>query len=648
MGFFRLLKGELNKILMRPILYVITGVVIFAIIFSCFQFSPASRTSYADYYSQYSELDSLVKVKKMFNESSSVNKYSAVAAEQLITQAEEKLEAAYKRGEKETIINDKGQEVEGENKIIAYLYRALGEYKKNVISEPDNFLSAYLNYMNDQNFRGASVDALIDALANVVGPIVKSSSGTVISPTPAHENNNLASIHYYITQINEIQSLKKKQTENTDLLIPTSKLEKFNAAYIKIYNTVISEGRSSEYDITNYENHDSIRALFKEVELYNVLKDLISSIKVKVISEKTYKERKQNIADAKAYLASYKDEINEFVLSEDDKQVSKLKDMCVKYYLYASNVNDLIENTVLYDAALNLSDKEVTSFYGYNKMQMKDGEESPLYLYAVQEEITKELFLLNNHKTEMDYANVFNGSQTSNVAANAFDLVYFGLEITSIVIIVFTVVLAAGMLAGEQSTGTLKLLLIRPYSRSSILTSKLVATIIFATIFFIFSTILLFLTGWALYGVDFTPVLAVFNATSAFVISPGALLFIYILCLLIKTIFYIAISLAISAIFRSNVGAVSISIVLYFVISIMGTIFASSFIYGFIPFSNLDLFKFFGGSFVSSGSGSLLSTIFSSSIFHGVGFTYSIIMNLVLIAIIIVSSYFIFNKREFK
>ncbi|MFP3471854.1 ABC transporter permease subunit, partial [Micrococcus sp. SIMBA_144] len=45
---------------------------------------------------------------------------------------------------------------------------------------------------------------------------------------------------------------------------------------------------------------------------------------------------------------------------------------------------------------------------------------------------------------------------------------------------IFTIIIGAGVIASEYSWGTIKLLLIRPASRTKILASKFIATLLFA------------------------------------------------------------------------------------------------------------------------------------------------------------------------
>ena len=58
---------------------------------------------------------------------------------------------------------------------------------------------------------------------------------------------------------------------------------------------------------------------------------------------------------------------------------------------------------------------------------------------------------------------------------------YFTLEIASFLIIAFTVVIGAGMIAKEYSDGTIKLLAIRPFNRNKIVKMLLLSVAVSGT-----------------------------------------------------------------------------------------------------------------------------------------------------------------------
>jgi ABC-2 type transport system permease protein len=72
--------------------------------------------------------------------------------------------------------------------------------------------------------------------------------------------------------------------------------------------------------------------------------------------------------------------------------------------------------------------------------------------------------------------------------------------ILSYLIAVFTVVKAADSVAGEFSRGTIKLLLIRPWSRSAILLSKYLSVLLFGLALTVLSFVVTYLFSWLFFG----------------------------------------------------------------------------------------------------------------------------------------------------
>lgn len=70
------------------------------------------------------------------------------------------------------------------------------------------------------------------------------------------------------------------------------------------------------------------------------------------------------------------------------------------------------------------------------------------------------------------------------------------------VVSLFTIIIAAGIVANEFRWGTIKLLLIRPLTRTTILLSKYLAVLLFSLFTLIFVIILSWLTGAVLFGVE--------------------------------------------------------------------------------------------------------------------------------------------------
>ncbi|WP_245995831.1 ABC transporter permease [Paenibacillus taihuensis] len=130
-------------------------------------------------------------------------------------------------------------------------------------------------------------------------------------------------------------------------------------------------------------------------------------------------------------------------------------------------------------------------------------------------------------------------------------------------ITIFTVVISAESVAGEFSSGTIKLLLIRPWSRSKILLSKYISLLLFALV----QTLLMFVSSFVLNLILFgyndsataNEALGVLNSAHPFFYMIQAYVLDYIGLIMIVTF-----SFMLSTIFRSGGLAIGLSMFIYF------------------------------------------------------------------------------------
>jgi ABC-2 type transport system permease protein len=118
---------------------------------------------------------------------------------------------------------------------------------------------------------------------------------------------------------------------------------------------------------------------------------------------------------------------------------------------------------------------------------------------------------------------------------------------------IFTVIIAADSVAGEFSSGTIKLLLIRPASRSKILLSKYAATLLFAIVLIFTLFISAFLISGILAGFSHladgkaSHVLAIYGSSS------------------IEMLLIVTLAFMLSTVFRSSSLAIGMSLGLLFI-----------------------------------------------------------------------------------
>ena len=233
-----------------------------------------------------------------------------------------------------------------------------------------------------------------------------------------------------------------------------------------------------------------------------------------------------------------------------------------------------------------------------------------------------------------------------------YDFMYFTLELCTIIIIVFAMMLICNLITGETESGTIKLLLVRPYKRSKIITAKLLATIFFVITFMCFTTIVSFIGGYFLFGSTSTPVLAVLNSNVVFKISPFALMLLNIISLTFDVIFFVFLALMISILCKNYAGSISCSLVILIVNYALNILFGGAFWYTLLPGMNLHMFKYFGNAFSSTIAGtSTISGVIQSLLITGIdtsmSMPYSIFIYGVYSLVFLAVSYSVFQKRDF-
>ena len=364
---------------------------------------------------------------------------------------------------------------------------------------------------------------------------------------------------------------------------------------------------------------------------------------------KKLQPKKNNIRTLETYVTtartrflSQQEEIGEYYRSNKDDnpkaaQIERLRRYIADYKITAKYAFDVIKyGSYVYGIPKSL-ETSLTSFVGFESMN----------LYQIETAYNQKTYMFDNGLYEYNYATPFNLSEPSNQSANGYDFSYFALRLCSLFITIYLVVLAAGTIAGEQAAGTLKLLAIRPFSRSKLLTGKSLAIFAIGGILLAVSSLASLVIGAVTYGLQSSTIMVVFNSTTTFTISPIALYVIAFLTMYVEILFYTSLSIFISTAFKSNVGAVSISTLAFFISLILNGILTSVTAIGFLPFTNICFFKYFGSTFVS-GSTDFISSILSPGVFVGSTFWSSLIIYLISVAVLIYIPHLIFKNRDLK
>ena len=196
----------------------------------------------------------------------------------------------------------------------------------------------------------------------------------------------------------------------------------------------------------------------------------------------------------------------------------------------------------------------------------------------------------------------------------------------------FTIIIAAGIVASEFNWGTIKLLLIRPIDRGKILASKFLTVIAFAlmllSVLFVFSTLL----GLILFGTPETTV-PYLNYFDGKITEQSFALHLVILYAMksINMIMLATMAFMISAIFRNSSLAIGLSIFLMFTGTELTGLLAMKFDWAkYVLFANTDLMQYFEGI----------------PMVEGMTLTFSVIMIVIYFILFQSLAYVVFKKRD--
>lgn len=197
---------------------------------------------------------------------------------------------------------------------------------------------------------------------------------------------------------------------------------------------------------------------------------------------------------------------------------------------------------------------------------------------------------------------------------------------------IFTVIVAADIVAGEFGGGTIKLLLIRPASRSKILLSKYFATLLFSLLLVVVLFVSAFVINGILYGFSGvgTPYL---HASNGGVVHEGSMLLHLIgtygfSC--VSLVMIVTLAFMISTVFRSSALAIGLSLMLLLLGPSLNMLSGKFDWMRYWLFMNTDLMAYVNGQPVLEG----MTMAFSITVLA----VYFIVFNAL--------SWFIFNKRD--
>ncbi len=214
---------------------------------------------------------------------------------------------------------------------------------------------------------------------------------------------------------------------------------------------------------------------------------------------------------------------------------------------------------------------------------------------------------------------------------NAESFVLGYVELVTAILIIYGIAMAAGLYADEYSRGTIKLIMLRPVTKNQVTTAKLLALFTHLIAIFGIASLMGYVYGAIAYkSISLEKVYVVFNGSGVFASTVGGTVFYKMFFTVVKILSYATLSYAIGTILRKKTPAIVLTLVVY--LGIIAALF--TFVGGerFIFSTNTDLSVYFG--FVKT------------SFMDGGNFFIALPMLIVYLAVIIVSTYLVVDKRD--
>ena len=619
---FRLYKAELKKIFLKPSIFVVTGLIILMLAVSTFLYNPDTKSNYSKNYANYPTVTNYYN-KFTTGNSGTLDDSSDKASLFIKSTALSNIQSAKEYLQNYLSATDAIQELKNRWNAIEKLYddsgtddyRSLHEYWK---------INPTTSRTDLENKRAELINAITNFENAYKSYAAGSASGSATSFLVSNDLDKRIEFEHF-TKINIILDITTKD----DPVDPDEE--------------IINE--LDNYEFSTVINNDLNQLLpFKPDE--SLLAELSLT---KVVDGETVENEESPIVIAEKRMAEIENKIvacyNAHV-AESETSAQKDRDEIIEYiqeyYETSLYCFKIVEDGIKLNGLSKYATMNITNFKTFERTNF----------YELSEKLAKNKYLFNSQTYAYQYADPFSVIQPSNQKINGFDYSYFALRLCTFFITVYIVVLAGSTIAGEQSSGTLKLLAIRPYSRRKLLSAKILATLAIGAILIFVSSIASLVVGGVTYGFNFTDILVVFNASHAFALNPILVYLIAMLTMFVEVAFYAMLSIFISTVFKSNIAAVSISTLIFFV-SLVINFFATQVpLLGLIPFVNVNFFKYFGSSFLANsfgiGTDSLIHQILTPTVFTGSTFFTSILIYVLTISIVTVVTYVVFKKRDIK
>lgn len=555
MKVFKLAKAELRKIFLRPIMFVVFLTLLASIALLSMNFNPEDRTTTA------------VTVSRSGTIQTAYNNFLAENTENSKKKFDDMLVKEYDAIQTFLLNLDKSEET-----------GQIGELEARVASV-DNSITYLQNllYVYNADKTQAKRTAVVNGFSDVYNKITH---------LRGYIQNIEGKLNFFITenQLTTIKDFFRNMQNGLQNTYPQTSNDS------EIFQSSINYLRKFDFAV--------VMNIISSLQYFNIdmdsLDDVISKYYTNILDS-------TNINNTSPVLNSIFAEIRQLrqdhFESEEEEHFAQMEELVSKYKSISYMTATILKNEFALAKAGQKTDEQMREYVGFK------GYSS----YELRQNTNLYKSLIENNLFDYNYLTPFSYNIKSGQDTNAFDFVVYSMQTISFIVAIFSIFIASGTVANEQNNGTMKMLAIRPYSRTKIITAKLFSVLGFTLIMLLLSFVSTLVVGFTTYGITQTQSLLIFNAENVFILNSFLALAIYFASMFLNMAFYVTIALLISVMAKSSTVSIILSILIYG-LSLIGNLFLYSakwFVY--LPIAHLDIFRFFGSK---SNTGNLFNFTF--------------------------------------
>lgn len=567
---FRMANAELNKIFMKPSMFVLSTILVVALVLGFFMFKPTTQNTKFTY-----ELNSATAIYNKFIEDYNDFEYELVSAKKSID--------GFLADENDTLTIFQNKSQATSNQLYNRLYVSVLEMENTETPTADDYAEVKEEF-------------------NIFATLIEDLKSFMLTSVKNKQVNFFITNAEYDQIYKEIRSISENIPsfgENNDDLITTKAIIDYTNVLVSAYDLKALNVKINKLERIEINNEE----LSNLLTLYYTPNITETMIGTDVEYNHTGK-LEQLFNDVCNYY--FENNANVGETFPEKTFMANLNEKIAKYYDYIQICKNLLKNNFELMRIGTKTDEQIVNYNGF----------SGTSIYNLKKSITTSKYFFDNNTFGYEYLTAFNFGVNSGNQTNAYDFAFFAMQILSALIVLFVIFFACGVISGEQNSGTLKMTAIRPYTRNKIYSGKFLACFNVALILLIVSFIASMAVGIATFGFTTQNALIVINANNVVIINPILLMLIYFGTILIDIIFYIALAIFISMLVKPTTISTAITACIFMASTIICGITSASWI-KFLPTTHLGLFKYF----TTSNLG-----LFSFSVVPGVNMMISIII----------------------